>query len=247
MNLENTIAAMMTENTGTHMLDSGGAYGRNWQRNAVMTLDDFKARPSATLEVYYSHRDGKPSVELIPTVDLFHKLTSGVIRLDDLCNEFNAMPVDDWHGDQMGVSSAGSEWLELQGFEYNESDEFNTYNWENNFSQVLQGTFLKLHGDELYVLLQIHGGADVRGGYTDAKLFKLHEHAEQYNLYSDDCGFCADDCYAGDEVHVSWHGEWINSDGGCLDDDDALAFATAAGANADQTTITVAGDGYFCI
>jgi hypothetical protein len=260
MNLENTIAAMMTENTGTHMLDSGGAYGRNWQLNAHKTLDDFKARPSATLEIYYSERDGTPSVELIPTVDVFHKLTSGVIYLDDLCNEFNAMPVDDWHGDQLGVSRAGSEWLELHGFEYDDRSDFNTYNWDNNFSQVLQGAFVKLHGDELYVLLQIHGGADVRGGYTDAKLFKLHKHAEEYNLYCDDCGFSAEipdidtqtvDMFTGDtrdnHINVNWHGEWINSDGGCLDDDDALAFATAAGANADNNTVTIDGDGFFDI
>ena len=111
---------------------------------------------------------------------------------------------------------------------------------------MLQGTFVKLHGDELYVLLQIHGGADVRGGYTDAKLFKLHEHAEEYNLYIDDCGFSVETS-EGDHINASWHGEWINTEGGCLDDDDALAFATAAGANADKSTVTVAGDGYFCI
>ena len=29
--------------------------------------------------------------------------------------------------------------------------------------------------DEEYILIQIHNGADVRGGYTDAKLFKLND------------------------------------------------------------------------
>ena len=29
--------------------------------------------------------------------------------------------------------------------------------------------------DEEYVLIQIHNGADARGGYTDAKLFKCEE------------------------------------------------------------------------
>jgi hypothetical protein len=36
----------------------------------------------------------------------------------------------------------------------------------------LQGTFIDID-DEKYVLLQIHGGADVRGGYTTSKLFNL--------------------------------------------------------------------------
>ena len=40
--IEQTIFEMITENTGSHMLDSGGAYGRNWQRNQGKTIDDFK-------------------------------------------------------------------------------------------------------------------------------------------------------------------------------------------------------------
>ena len=39
--IEQTIFDMITENTGTHMLDSGGVAGRNWQRNKEKTLADF--------------------------------------------------------------------------------------------------------------------------------------------------------------------------------------------------------------
>ena len=44
---------------------------------------------------------------------------------------------------------------------------------------------------EPYLLLQIHGGCDVRGGYTDAKLFKpsddwmIHPYLREY-IYSDE-------------------------------------------------------------
>ena len=31
--IEQTIYNMLMENTGTHMLDSGGGSGRHWQRN----------------------------------------------------------------------------------------------------------------------------------------------------------------------------------------------------------------------
>lgn len=40
--IEQTIFEMITENTGTHMLDSGGDSGRNWQRNQGKSIDDFK-------------------------------------------------------------------------------------------------------------------------------------------------------------------------------------------------------------
>ena len=35
------IYQMLIESTGQHMLDSGGAYGRHWERNQKMSLEDF--------------------------------------------------------------------------------------------------------------------------------------------------------------------------------------------------------------
>ena len=243
--IKHIIAAMLTENTGTNMLDSGGANGRAWQRNAGKVVADFEAQPEATLEIYMREYNGKPSFELMPTVSVYHKLTSGVLELDDHCNEYNQRTVDDHGSDLNGVSHANEEWLEAIGFTWDERTcGFNTYNWDNNFSQVLQGNIVELN-DEKYVLLQIHGGADVRGGYTDAKLFKLSDYAQEtYALYDDGCGFSVDDG-EGDYLGADWRGEWINHEGQCLDDDDALAFALAAGASLEQPTVTIEGDGHF--
>lgn len=247
LTLDQTIAAMLTENTGTHMLDSGGAYGRAWQRNIGKTVEDFRAMPSATAEIYVREYGGETVAEVLPCVNVFHLLTGGALELDDLCSEFNAMPVDDWKsGDFYGVSVAGAEWLDMRGFNAN-GESFNTYNWGANHSQVLQGAELTRegeYGEEKYLLLQIHGGADVRGGYTDAKLFKLDDHAEVYNALTEDCGFSGDDCSAEDTKYLSWHGEWINEDGGCADDSELLAFAKACGASLDNPSVTIAGDAY---
>src|SRR3954453_2997548 len=49
---------------------------------------------------------------------------------------------------------------------------YNTYNGEDCLSQTLQFTYFE-HEDSAYVLLQIHGGADVRGGYTAPRAFDL--------------------------------------------------------------------------
>lgn len=243
--LEQTIAAMLTENTGTHFLDSGGANGRAWQQNAGKIVDDFRAKPSATAEIYIREWKGQPSVEVLPCVDVFHLLTGGALELDDLCHEFNAMPVEDWDGDYYGVSIGGWGWLNKYMF-LRSGDGFNTYNWSANHSQVMQGQELTReseYGDEKYLLLQIHGGADVRGGYTDAKLFKLSDFAEFYNVITEDCSFSDE----GGEVPISWHGEWINSDGGSADDSDLLAFATACGASLDNPSVTIAGDAHLDI
>ena len=227
MNTETLIHAMLTTNTGTHMLDSGGDNGRNWQRNQGKTLADFQAEPAALLNWYVKRDDDGniTSAEPEVTTSVFHKLTSGIIWQDDLCREFNAMPCDDWRGDYYGTSVDQTEWLDLHGFEQRRGcDGWNTYNWAANFSQTLQGHDLELNGVG-YALIQIHGGADVRGGYTDAKLFRLSDHCEHYAVVMEDCGFSVET--ADDYFDLYWRGEWINGGGGMADDDDFLAFAIA--------------------
>jgi hypothetical protein len=166
------IYKMLTENTGEHMLDSGGAYGRHWQRNQKKSFADFENEPAVDYEVWND--------QLSFTVSLFHYLPT-VLELDELCNEFNSKKVKDWDSDIYGVSKAGKNWLLKKGFTVGNS--WNSYNGEQNLSQTLQGTELKIDGlgEGDYVLLQIHNGCDVRGGYTDAKLFKYQEFQEFIN------------------------------------------------------------------
>jgi hypothetical protein len=63
MKTESAIAAMLTENTGRHFLDSGGAYGRNWERNQNRA---FEAEPATTLSFRYG--------EIEVTHNVFHFL-----------------------------------------------------------------------------------------------------------------------------------------------------------------------------
>lgn len=219
MTVEQVIFGMMTESTGTHICDSGGGSGRHWQQNQKKAIDDFRNEPQATLCGRWD--------DLEITVSLFHKLTSGVIELDEFCRTFNSAPMGNWNSEIYGVDNDQAEWLSVEGFKVGGS--WNTYNWDNNFSQVLQGTDLTReteYGEEHYVLLQIHNGADVRGGYTDAKLFKIGEWFEPFQVVSDDCGFSVE--VDGEWVNLGWHGEWINTDGGCADDDDLAPFLAAS-------------------
>ena len=50
-NIQDIIYKMLTENTGTHFLDSGGSSNRHWQRNQVKTLDDFINESEQSFEV----------------------------------------------------------------------------------------------------------------------------------------------------------------------------------------------------
>ncbi len=255
LTVKQTIANMLTENTGKHMLDSGGSNGRNWQRNQGKTIEYFQSLPSATADIYYSETYDSYNIE--PCINIFHLLTSGVIELDSLCHEFNSIEVGEWSDVYNGVCWGGVGFLNKHDFN-NIDDGFNTYNWASIHSQVLQGELLE-RDDETYLLLQIHGGADVRGGYTDAKLFKLDCHAEFWNVVTESCGFGIElkdkDSETKDMFTSQTHdnyisldyqgdGQWINSDGCCADDDDIKVLALAFGCNADNPSITIEGDAH---
>lgn len=56
----------------------------------------------------------------------------------------------------------------------------NTYNGEDLLSQTLQYALWEMEDGDEYILLQIHGGADVRGGYTRPRLFRAS--TEDYSI-----------------------------------------------------------------
>jgi len=179
------VYAMLTENTGRHMCDSGGAYGRNWEKNQPKTINDFDNDLEVTIEKSeWIDKHGKAHTEYERDVSIFHYLSE--LELDHVCDKFNELNTDckDWDGDfAWGVSQKGADFLELIGME--SKHEFNTYNGDSDLSQILQGAWLDMDGDT-YLLLQIHGGCDARGGYTDAKLFKteydwmIHSYLQEY-------------------------------------------------------------------
>ena len=187
---EKLVYSMLTENTGTHMCDSGGENGRMWQRNQAKTIEDFDNEQEQTIDKSeWTDKDGETHTEYERVVSVFHYLSQ--LELDHVCDKFNELNTNclEWGGDiSWGVCQAGADFLELINME--STHQFNTYNGDSDLSQVLQGSWLDMDG-EPYLLLQIHGGADVRGGYTDAKLFKpcddylIHPHLQEF-IYSEE-------------------------------------------------------------
>lgn len=184
---------LLVENTGRHLLDSGGAYGRAFERNQARTIEDFEADPECELREYVG-----------PTVSVFHFLTKMMdfdSRMQELFDAY-VKAHDDVH----------RYWLEdMEGF----ADEVmagrrrwedgplveNTYNRENILSQDLQYVLFKwdpkdhvvvdivdddavedyeaalerLPVEGVYALLQVHGGCDARGGYTAPAAFQVDD------------------------------------------------------------------------
>jgi len=186
---EEVLAAMLTENTGRHMLDSGGAYGRNWERNSGKTVEDFLAAPE--IETSTWQRDGHEVIEYV-SLDLFHFLRQRLeydAETDAAFHAFAADSTEPWFADL-------ESWLESIGATHEEAGRpftVNTYNGEDCLSQVIQYTVFDVGEDrrdyygDVYIALSIHGGCDVRGGYTAPRIFR----ADSYALY-DNADFTLD-------------------------------------------------------
>lgn len=164
-----TLHDMFVEPTAHHLCDSGSIYGRSYQTNQKR---DFASEPQATLSTKY----GYPEVSVNTVQHL-----EACLEEDVLCRAFNALENNAWDGERSwGISAEHDEFLDAIGADIEEP--WNSYNWDNCFDQVVQARRVYINGEE-YVLMQIHGGCDVRSGYTDAKLFKIIEP----DYFMDDC------------------------------------------------------------
>jgi len=226
--LKARIIGMLTENTGCDILDSGGAYGRKWQSNRHIPVDMWDNAPACSIEVYGES-------EVIPSYDVYHYLVN-FLSITEESDRLNAALQD-----IVSVSDAGSyiddmeSFLELKGVEiegYALHNIDNTYNYDNLLSQVLQHAVFEVDGDT-YIMLQIHGGCDVRGGYTCPQIFTLDEPdyfimaAQDINARCDCSDWWSDDAgahYYKDGTCPSPEPSWIGNQ-----DDNTLTCSECGG------------------
>ena len=195
-NTKELIYKMLTECTGVHMCDSGMTDSRHWQRNQKKTIQDFENEPEEHIykDGDYIYRDLSvfhylSELELDDICNDFNKINSDCKDWDAETNDDNFLygvskeawkhlkSLPDTRLDNTGfiknVAIARSKHLNIKA-NVKIDRSWNTYNGECDLTQCLQGANLTINQEE-YILIQIHNGADVRGGYTDAKLFKLND------------------------------------------------------------------------
>lgn len=181
---------MLKENTGRHILDSGGAYGRNWERNQDINFDEV---PPIDLRFNrWKANDGKFYQDVEMSFHIYHWLDNILDyekKLDEMFLEW--CEYDDPDNNKSWLELAGDwieeifenglpmedELLEVTGLYGDKSlpQAENTYNSGDDFlSQTLLFTYLEID-DIAMVMLSIHGGCDVRGGYTRPRMFSLKE------------------------------------------------------------------------
>jgi len=163
LNTNNMIKQLLYQNTGKHGLDSGDYYGRHWQQNQGR---DFEEEPEVELSFSHEYIDYTRSVYhfLINTLDYDRTLTESLYDFSD--------KLDDKY---LNWGEVIEKWLEENN--YHSIHHNNTYNGECNLSQSLLYNLItkEEYGSDLYdtdfIILQIHNGCDIRGGYTDPVIF----------------------------------------------------------------------------
>ena len=154
------IYKMLIENTGCHIMDSGGDYGRAWQQNRKKDITQ------------------EPKINDDGIKSLYHFL------VDHL--EFD--PILDQKFKQFSKrKSDQSDWQLMREFaEIKNNPEMidrpicdNSYNVDNCLSQDIQYCIFFDDYNEK-VIIQSHNGADIRGGYSTPRVFNIKEDFEYF-------------------------------------------------------------------
>ena len=163
--VEHILYNMFIENTGIHLLDSGMTDQRHWQQNQKLKIDDFVNREMIT----YNKDDDYHSVDTFQFLSNCLNVDNETDELNKLFDEFiNREENKDEHYYGLMYDFLS----ELLQKDYDKID--NTYNFNETLSQHFQFGIFE-YNDNQYVILQIHNGADVRGGYTKPYIFKVDE------------------------------------------------------------------------
>jgi len=164
---EEIIYKMLTESTGTNMMDSGMANNRHWQQNQLRTLEDFKKDELVEIDKKYN----EITLNIFPFLNEFLEYDS-----DQTENLNNYLA---WHELENNLNNVMSYFNHelpshiVQSAYSDSSKHINSYNEDCILSQTIQ----VIYSGDLYendlMGISIHNGADVRGGYTDFKLFNV--------------------------------------------------------------------------
>ena len=156
------IYEMLTESTGEHFLDSGGEDNRHWQQNQKKTLSDFESEPYEIIEdedTDYPYRE----------LSVFHHLTRTLEYQETRTEDFKK-----WLAREERENDLSNAEDYLSEFYAYDTTIINSFNEECDLSQVILFVAGRIFEDDI-IALAIHNGADVRGGYTDYRIFKVKD------------------------------------------------------------------------
>lgn len=148
------IAGQLLQSTGESLCDSGSAYGRHWESNQKNGIS--------------FNRDVDMEYITIPIATYLDHM----LEYDETCAEIEkalGYPGGIPFGEDIVYKGPFPEGITIEGLN-------NSYNWDNDLSQNIQFAFIEREGDpDKYILLSVHQGCDIRGGYSDYRVYLLKD------------------------------------------------------------------------
>lgn len=254
---ETIIEEILLENTGKALGDSGDAYGRHWEENRENGINKETDTP---IEFYAPNENEIELEPIVNVYDFLTKHLDRTDRAEsieeilyEVCEQECISVYSIWEVQELFENQFLDEYVtnhyyddetneysddfydkdipyELQSSEYFRGyDWINTYNGEEFVSQTLQFMCFS-DGMTDFVLLQVHGGCDVRGGYTAPKVFEIND-IDYFLMYMDtvntycDCGLNNYMIRGYSEIS-NQYGDWLDKEDICnntyVDDDGNL-------------------------
>ena len=172
-----TIKSMLKENTGRDLLDSGDIYGRSYETRRG--IKSFKEMPAA-----WAEQDDDGDITLHKS--MYHYLTGYLWHERDMTRKFQRFTrrYEARHGNSRCATEAFIE--KINDPEADWKPGFT--NTSDAYPYFLDGimAFEVVWREEFaYIILQIHGGCDVRDGYTAPKIFSCERLSDFDNKYSE--------------------------------------------------------------
>lgn len=181
--------AQLCENTGTHMLDSGGSNGRMWQRNAIIP-PIAESYQWVRFDVYGGALDANRTRNTLYVLDDWlcdtESATWARRSFAQFCRREDQQS-NPWY-------ETLSDWAERVGARIGDGE--NTYNFDNNLSQGFQWNEVELPNGDTIIALQTHNGADIRGGYSAPTFWGMQD------TYPD--------CFDSEEVYIGEGGYGVS-------------------------------------
>jgi hypothetical protein len=218
--IQQRIAGMLTEEIGKSMLDSGSAYGYQYERNRGK---DFLKEPQVKVEVYDNEVNFSRS-----TFDFLTNQCDVTPASEKLNSQFKAFlntpeikegDAPDWSSETMQafmdkLFKGQEKTVDIYGEEDGQIGKVdNSYNYDNSLDQTLLTVMFRKDG-KTFVLLSVHGGADVRGGYTTPQVFEVTSDegvADWIGGMQDLNAADGDNGWSSDDAGYHWYGQMGNA------------------------------------
>ena len=171
------------------------------------TLEDFQNEKHFQVE---KKEWGDNQVQWLLTISLFHHLSDSLTYDEQETNNLNSfLESEGFASDREGIDEYASAGYCAGG---QELKSINSYNEDCDLSQTILFHYVGDLFESDIIYLQIHNGADVRGGYTDIVAFKVDWDMLLNWYYSEDeileqfvpCLICNDeDCIDKNGTHIT--------------------------------------------